>query len=50
MRGVRQFDGRLKETERLGFKNAIIPKDNTRDASGVKSLKMKRSVFPCGSN
>jgi hypothetical protein len=22
------------------LKNAIIPKDNTRDASGVKSLKM----------
>ncbi|ODS32812.1 MAG: DNA repair protein RadA [Candidatus Scalindua rubra] len=40
VRGVSQFDGRLKEAERLGFKNAIIPKDNTRDASRVKSLKM----------
>jgi DNA repair protein RadA/Sms len=40
VRGVSQFDSRLKEAERLGFKNAIIPKDNTKDASGVKSLKI----------
>lgn len=40
VRGVCQFDSRLKEAERLGFKNAIIPKDNTKDASGVKSLKI----------
>ena len=40
VRGVSQFGSRLKEAERLGFKNAIIPKDNTKDASGVKSLKI----------
>jgi len=40
VRGVSQFCSRLKEAERLGFKNAIIPKDNTKDASGVKSLKI----------
>ncbi len=38
VRGVSQLDSRLKEAERLGFKNAIIPKDNTKDASGVKAL------------
>ncbi len=40
VRGVSQFDSRLKEAERLGLKSAIIPKDNSKDASGVKSLKM----------
>lgn len=40
VRGVSQFDSRLREAERLGLKSAIIPKDNSKDASGVKSLKM----------
>jgi predicted ATP-dependent serine protease len=30
----------LKEAERLGFKNAIVPKDNSNDTSGIKSLKI----------
>ncbi len=40
VRGVNQFDNRLREAERLGFKSVIIPKDNSKDASGAKSLKM----------
>ncbi|MFQ5712787.1 MAG: DNA repair protein RadA [Candidatus Scalinduaceae bacterium] len=40
VRGVNQFDSRLREAERLGFKGVIIPKDNSEDASGTKSLKM----------
>ncbi len=40
VRGVNQFDSRLREAERLGLKSAIIPKDNSKDASGIKSLKM----------
>ncbi len=40
IRGANQFDSRLKEAERLGFKNAIIPKDNSKDTSGIKSLKI----------
>ncbi len=40
VRGVSQFDSRLKEAARLGFKNAIIPKDNIKDSSGIKSLNM----------
>jgi len=40
VRGVSQFDSRLKEAARLGFKNAIIPKDNIKDSSGIKSIKM----------
>ncbi len=40
VRGVSQFDNRIKEAARLGFKNAIIPKDNTTDSSKMKSLKM----------
>ncbi len=40
VRGVNQFDSRLREAERLGFKSVIIPKDNSKDASGAKSLKM----------
>jgi DNA repair protein RadA/Sms len=40
IRGVSQFDNRLREAEKLGLKSAIIPKDNSKDASGVKSLKM----------
>ena len=40
VRGVSQFDSRIKEAARLGFKNAIIPKGNTKDSSRLKSLKM----------
>jgi DNA repair protein RadA/Sms len=40
IRGVSQFDNRLREAEKLGLRSAIIPKDNSKDASGVKSLKM----------
>ncbi|MGR3175193.1 MAG: DNA repair protein RadA [Candidatus Scalindua sp.] len=40
IRGANQFDSRLKEAERLGFKNAIVPKDNSKDTSGIKSLKI----------
>ena len=40
VRGVSRVDSRLKEAARLGFKNAIIPKDNIKDSSGIKSLKM----------
>jgi len=40
VRGVSQFDSRIKEAARLGFENAIIPKDNTKDFSRIKSLKM----------
>ncbi len=43
VRGVSQFDSRLREAERLGLKSAIIPKDNSKDASGVKSLKMVKA-------
>ena len=39
-RGANQLDSRLKEAERLGFKNAIVPKDNSNDTSGIKSLKI----------
>ncbi len=40
IRGANQFDSRLKEAERLGFKNAIIPKSNSNDTAGIKSLKI----------
>ena len=40
VRGANQLDNRLKEAERLGFKNAIVPKDNSNDTSGIKSLKI----------
>lgn len=40
VRGVSQCESRLKEAAKLGFKNAIIPKDNIKDSSGIKSLKM----------
>ena len=40
IRGASQFESRLKEAERLGFKNAIVPKDNSSDTSGIKSLKI----------
>ncbi len=40
VRGVSQFDSRLKEAARLGFKNAIIPKDNIKDFLKIKSLKI----------
>ena len=40
VRGVSRVDSRLKEAARLGFKNAIIPKDNIKDSSGIKSLKI----------
>jgi DNA repair protein RadA/Sms len=40
IRGANQFDSRLKEAERLGFKNAIVPKDNSNDTLGIKSLKI----------
>jgi len=40
VRGVSQFDSRIKEAARLGFESAIIPKDNTKDSSKIKSLIM----------
>ncbi|MFQ5964879.1 MAG: DNA repair protein RadA [Candidatus Scalinduaceae bacterium] len=40
VRGVNQFDIRVREAGRLGFKSVIIPKNNNRDGSGIKSLKM----------
>ena len=40
VRGVSQFDSRVKEAAKLGFENAIIPKDNTKDSSKIKSLEM----------
>lgn len=40
VRGVSQFEKRVKEAERLGFKSIIIPKDNSRDVSGIKSLEI----------
>ncbi len=40
VRGVNQFDNRIKEAARLGFENAIVPKDNTKDSSRRKSLNM----------
>ncbi|MGR3302161.1 MAG: DNA repair protein RadA [Candidatus Scalindua sp.] len=40
IRGANQFESRLKEAERLGFKNAIVPKDNSKDTTGIKSLKI----------
>jgi DNA repair protein RadA/Sms len=40
IRGANQLDSRLKEAERLGFKNAIVPKDNSNNTSGIKSLKV----------
>ncbi len=40
IRGASQFESRLKEAERLGFKNAIVPKDNSSDTSEIKSLKI----------
>ncbi|MCP4253699.1 MAG: DNA repair protein RadA [Candidatus Scalindua sp.] len=40
VRGVSQFDSRIKEAARLGFENAIIPKDNTNDFSRIKSLNL----------
>ncbi|GAX61783.1 DNA repair protein [Candidatus Scalindua japonica] len=40
VRGVSQFDSRIKEAARLGFENAIIPKDNSKNSSKTESLKM----------
>ncbi len=40
VRGVSQFDSRIKEAARLGFESAIIPKDNAKDSSKAESLKM----------
>jgi Predicted ATP-dependent serine protease len=40
VRGVSQFDSRIKEAARLGFENAIIPKDNTKESSRILSLKL----------
>ena len=40
VRGVSHFDSRIKEAARLGFENAIIPRDNTNDFSRIKSLNM----------
>ena len=40
VRGVSQFDSRIKEAARLGFENAIIPKDNTKESSRILSPKM----------
>ncbi|MDR4497048.1 MAG: DNA repair protein RadA [Candidatus Scalindua sp.] len=40
VRGVDQFDTRIKEVEKLGFKNVIFPKGNIADVSESKSLKM----------
>ena len=40
VRGVDQFDTRIKEVEKLGFKNVIFPKGNIADVSESRSLKM----------
>ena len=40
VRGVSHFDSRIKEAARLGFENAIIPRDNTNDFSRIRSLNM----------
>ncbi|MCP5007299.1 MAG: DNA repair protein RadA [Planctomycetes bacterium] len=40
VRGVNQFDTRIKEAEKLGFKNIIFPVDNNVEISGSKTLKM----------
>ncbi len=40
VRSVNHFGTRLKEAEKLGFKNIIFPKDNDVDTLGVKSLNM----------
>ena len=40
VRGVSQFDSRIKEAARLGFENVIIPKDNTKESSRILSLTM----------
>ena len=45
VRGANQLDSRLKEAERLGFRNAIVPKDNSNDTSGKKSLKLPRCLL-----
>jgi DNA repair protein RadA/Sms len=33
VRGINQIDSRLKESQRLGFKRALIPKSNVSDIS-----------------
>ena len=40
VRGVSHFDSRIKEAARLGFENAIVPKDNTKDFSRIESINM----------
>ncbi len=40
VRGVSHFDSRIKEAARLGFENAIIPRDSTNDFSRIRSLNM----------
>ena len=40
VRGVSQFESRIKEASRLGFENVIIPKDNTKDSAKIGSLKI----------
>ncbi|GJQ60537.1 MAG: DNA repair protein RadA [Candidatus Scalindua sp.] len=39
VRGVNQFAARIKEVEKLGFKNIICPKDNDAEIPGSKTLK-----------
>ncbi len=40
VRCVNQFETRIKEVEKLGFKNIIFPKDNDCEISGSGTLKM----------
>ncbi len=40
VRGVSQFDSRIKEAARLGFENALVPKDNIKDFLQIESLNM----------
>lgn len=41
VRGVNQFDTRIKEAEKLGFRSVFFPQDNEREISGLKTLKMQ---------
>ncbi len=42
VRGVSQMETRLKEVARLGFKRAIVPEDNAKDALKQKGLEILR--------
>ncbi len=40
IRNVSQIETRIKEVKRLGFKKAIIPKDNSKDTTNLKELEI----------